>query len=359
MTLTSTLRPVARTSSGNRFLIVQLLLWGTYAAIRYAASIPAILPAERPAMALATVVRAVTGMMLSSAMWPLVTTRLQSERRQPWMIIAAAAFAAGWAWTFLDRIALVTIASLTRVEIPWIRFVHGMDLDYFFVMLAWTAGAAGIVLADRARSQNEKILEQQLAAESARLQLLASQLNPHFLFNALNTIRSIAAEDSDRTREVVSRLAAFLRRVLSFDPSVPTRLDEELTLAADYLDVERARFESALSVDMSVSVEAAEAMVPPLTLQPLLENAVKHGTADADGIRRIAVNAGMKNGSLHVAVSNRGRLFRENGAGLGLDLTGNRLRHMYGDSARLTLDQVNESVVATIVIDHVRTGRTS
>ncbi len=352
MNSSSDVQTSARESSVRRFLALQLLIWGTYAAIHYAASLPAILNDERPVIAVAKVVRATTGLILSSVMWPLVRTRLHPERKRWWLVIALAAFAAGWAWTFLDRVALVSIAAIVGFDIPWVRFPRGMDLDYFFVMLAWTAGAAGIILAGRTRSQNERLLEQQLAAESARLHMLASQLNPHFLFNALNTIRSIAAEDSERTREVVARLSAFLRRVLSFNPSELTTFEEELALAHDYLEVEKARFESTLSIEMRVEPKASMALVPPLLLQPILENAVKHGTADADGVRRILVTATIDDAILTISAANRGSMIAGS-KGIGLDLTANRLRQMFGERGRVRVDQTGDFVTATITIAHV------
>lgn len=358
MNLSGVAQTSARKSSVRSFLALQLLIWGTYASIHYAASLPAILDAERPVIAVAKVVRAITGLILSSAMWPLISTRIDPERKRWWVVIAATAFAAGWAWTFLDRVALVSIAAAAGFEIPWERFPRGMDLDYFFVMLAWTAGAAGIILAGRARSQNEKLLEQQLAAESARLHMLASQLNPHFLFNALNTIRSIAAEDAQRTREVVARLSAFLRRVLSFDPSELTTLEEELALAQDYLEVERARFETTLSIEMSIAPDTGMALVPPLLLQPILENAVKHGAADLDGVRRILVTTVIDGTSLKISVANRGSL-RTGSKGMGLDLTATRLRQMFGTRGNVKVDQSGDIVTVTITIADVPMKQTS
>ena len=338
------------TYMSRRFIALQLLVWATYAAVHFAASIPAILPEERGEIALAKLVRALTGLIVSSAMWPLISTRLDPARKRWWIVIGGAAFAAGAAWTFIDRALLTTLASVLRLEMPWERFTHGLDLDYFFVMLAWTGAAAGLVLAAHAQKQNEIALEQQLAAESARLHMLASQLNPHFLFNALNTIRSIASEDAEKTREVVTRLSAFLRRVLSFDPSRPTTLDDEITLAEDYLGVERARFESRLSIETRITPETSGFPVPPLILQPLLENAVKHGIADAEGVRRIIVTSDISNDALVLKVVNRGDIENRGQTGKGIDITATRLRQMYGERASVELTEESGVVTATILI---------
>ena len=86
-------------------------------------------------------------------------------------------------------------------------------------MLAWTGCFVAFALFEHSRDQREELLRRQMDVQAARLDLLAAQLNPHFLFNSLNTIRSLAAEDAGRTREVVSRLSSFLRRVISFEPA--------------------------------------------------------------------------------------------------------------------------------------------
>ena len=271
-------------------------MWATYGVVHYAASIPAILPEEREAIAIAKAIRAVTGLLISSGLVPLLRSQRDSRRAALGMVAGSAAIAAGFVWMFLDRVFLVAIASSIRLTIPWERFVHGMDLDYLFVMIAWVAAYAGLMLFDHARAQREELLMQQVEMQGVRLGLLAAQLNPHFLFNSLNTIKSLAAEDPVRTREVVGRLSSFLRRVISIDAAGSTILQQEIDLARDYLGIEQARFESLLSVHFDIDPSAGTVLVPPLILQPLLENAIKHGEPDADGVRQVLVAASMSDG---------------------------------------------------------------
>ena len=334
------------------FLALNALVWTTYGVVHFAASIPAIDPDERVAIAISKAVRAVTAFAITCGIWPILRSRLNPESARWWITVTLTAFAAGTAWMFIDRVLLVTVASAFRITIPWARFQHGLDLDYFFVMLAWTAGVAGLLLVERSRIQREEIMRQELEHQSTRLRLLASQLNPHFLFNSLNTIRSLAAEDSDRTREVVTRLSSFLRRVISFDAAVPTTVAEEMALGSDYLQVEEARFESGLDVSIDMAPDTETVLVPPLIVQPLLENAIVHGEVGEDGKRRVGVTARMNGNALVIAVSNIGAMeTRTSERGLGLQLTRSRLEQMYGAHQRLEASNGDGVVIVSVVID--------
>jgi signal transduction histidine kinase len=344
---TGSLRPHA---GMLRFLAFQLLIWSVYGVVHYAASIPAIDPHDRVAIGLAKGVRALTGLGISSLLVPLLEWRKNWRGLIP--LAAAAAVSAGFAWMITDRILFVTAASIAHVRIPWKDFIHGVDLDYLFVMIAWTTGYVTSMLLNRSRSEREELLKQRVRMQDAQMSLLAAQLNPHFLFNSLNTIRSLAAEDVGKTREVVSRLSSFLRRVISFDTATPVRLNEEVGLARDYLAVEQARFEEDLQVQFDVDPASADVLVPPLILQPLIENAIKHGEAGADGIRHIAIGTSATDGRLTLRVENSGRL---NGAersnGVGVQLTRDRLAHLYGDGGSFALTSAEGKVVAAITID--------
>ena len=333
-----------------RFVAFQLLIWSVYGVVHYAASIPAIAPADRIAIGLAKAVRALTGLGLSSLLVPLLEWRRNWRGLIP--LSAVAAVAGGFVWMILDRVMFTTIASVAQVRIPWEDFIHGVDLDYIFVMIAWTTGYVTSMLLNRSRSEREELLRQRVRMQDAQMSLLAAQLNPHFLFNSLNTIRSLAAEDAGKTREVVSRLSSFLRRVISFDTSIPVPLEEEIDLARDYLAVEQARFEDNLAVRFVVDPALTDVLVPPLILQPLIENAIKHGEAGSDGIRHIEIETSGTDRSLIIRVTNFGNLDGEPRCeGLGFQLTRNRLIHLYGGGASFTLTNGAGDTVAEIAID--------
>lgn len=181
-------------------------------------------------------------------------------------------------------------------------------------------------------------LEGQLAA--AQLDALRMQLNPHFLFNTLHAVSTLMARDVDGARRMISDLSDLLRLVLegSDTPEVP--LDDELDVLGHYLDIERTRFADRLDVDVNVESDARAALVPTLLLQPLVENAVKHGIAPRGEGGKISVAAHRANGHLVVHVCDDGPGIGPNGPkreGVGLRNTRDRLSKLYGDDAQLTL----------------------
>lgn len=170
----------------------------------------------------------------------------------------------------------------------------------------------------------------------ARLSALRSQLNPHFLFNTLNAVSALVSRDPTGARRMLSRLSDLLRHALEeTDPEIP--IEREVELAERYLDIMQARFQGALDVAIAVDQHAAHALVPNLILQPLIENAFKHGTP-TEGPSRVQINVGVEGGTLVLAVM-------DNGPGpasgaeqrVGLGNTSERLHALYGSAASLEL----------------------
>lgn len=351
----ATVNPFAPHAGWRRLFAFQILIWCVYGVVHYAASIPAIAADDHIAIGLAKAARAITGLVISTALVPLLEWKKNWRGLMP--LSAVAAISAGFLWMIVDRVAFITAAAIAQIHIPWQDFIHGVDLDYLFVMIAWTIGYVTSMLLDRSRLEQEELLKQRVRTQDAQMSLLAAQLNPHFLFNSLNTIRSLAAEDAGRTREVVSRLSSFLRRVISFDSASPVRVEEEIGLARDYLAVEQARFEDGLEVEFDIDPRSNDIVVPALILQPLIENAIKHGEAGPDGIRHVRLATSINDRDLILRVSNSGMLDGKEGThGIGLQLTRDRLAHVYASGASFALTNEGQTTAATITIrmDEVR-----
>jgi two-component system, LytTR family, sensor kinase len=180
-------------------------------------------------------------------------------------------------------------------------------------------------------------LEARLAI--AQLDALRSQLRPHFLFNTLNAISVLTLEDPSKARRMVIRLGSLLRRSLDEEEhEVPLR--QELVFLDDYLDIQRARFGDRLIVTLAVDPSAADARVPVLLLQPLVENAIEHGWPEKDATTSIALHAARSDGLLRLSVEDNGpgpgdaTPVRE---GIGLRNTRERLRQLYGERATMHL----------------------
>lgn len=180
--------------------------------------------------------------------------------------------------------------------------------------------------------------EAEIQARDAELRALKAQINPHFLFNSLNSITALTAIDPARAREMCILLSDFLRSTLGLGERESISWREELQLARIYLDVEQVRFGSRLQVEMNVDEGCAECMVPPLVLQPLIENAVKHGIATLVDGGTIKVNCRVTDGLLEISVENG---FDPDSpaprrSGLGLRNVRSRLETRFGNAARLS-----------------------
>jgi hypothetical protein len=187
-------------------------------------------------------------------------------------------------------------------------------------------------------------------AETARLKALKLQLNPHFFFNSLNSVRALIAEDPERAQRMVTRLARLLRTTLQVDDVKTVPLKEELSTVRTYLELETVRFEERLQYEIDASEAALRRPVPFLLVQTLVENSIKHGIAERQGGGTITIDATVADDTLHLTVTNPGTLESEEG-GVGLQNARERLQLLFGDEASLTLEQVPpDTVAATAVV---------
>lgn len=173
------------------------------------------------------------------------------------------------------------------------------------VLLAWSVLYFGIKSYQALQMEKERALRAEAHAKEAQLQMLAYQLNPHFLFNALNSIRAMIDEDRLRAREMVTEVAGFLRYALLDRPLQSARLSEEADALRGYLRIEQIRFEERLDVYVAIAPEAARCWIPAFLLHPLVENALKHGSGNPLRVRLLAAVEGDR---LRISVENTGSL---------------------------------------------------
>jgi len=198
----------------------------------------------------------------------------------------------------------------------------------------------------------------QLEADLARAQLtnVEACLRPHFLFNTLNSIAALVREDPQQAEKMIGELGDLLRASLTAEPQRQVRLDEELAFTAKYLEIERVRFQDRLHVRIDASDEARRAFVPHLILQPLVENAVRHGIGPLEAGGSVVVEAARQNGLLRVTVRDDGAGVPENperDAGIGLRAVRARLLHLYGADCRFDLEPASpRGALATIDIPY-------
>jgi signal transduction histidine kinase len=246
-------------------------------------------------------------------------------------------------------LAAETLLMWTGIDLPqhfWTDYLHTLQS----AMPLAGAFALGTFLYASQRSRLQaaegKLQEEEIAAErarklaaEARLQSLESRLHPHFLFNTLNSISSLIPTDPAKAEHVVGRLAALLRSSLDDTTQPLVTLARELAITEDYLEIERVRFGGKLRGRIEVPEELHDLKVPPLSIQSLVENAVKHGITPRRAGGEFTITASLANACLCIEVCDTGPGFDLGAvlAGHGLDNLIGRLDALYGDAARLNV----------------------
>jgi sensor histidine kinase YesM len=250
--------------------------------------------------------------------------------------------------TVLDR-ALSMVISHSSLR-PFVSsLLYRFDSRLLaYLCIVTVSQAARYALLYRDREVRAAELEAQLAR--AELQVLKMQLQPHFLFNALNTIAEMAHNDPNNADRLIARLGHLLRLSLEQAGHQVVPLRQELKILEAYLEIEETRFQDRLVVRTEVPTEVLDAGVPALILQPLVENAIRHGTSPRTGRGQIEIRADRRGEQLQVEIRDSGRGFPAEGQyreGLGLRNTRQRLRQLYGAEQAFLLgnDPVGGAVV--------------
>jgi two-component system, LytTR family, sensor kinase len=201
-----------------------------------------------------------------------------------------------------------------------------------------------------------RLQEQEKLLMAARVEALASQINPHFLFNTLTSISSLIRSKPETARMLIVKLSGLLRRLLRSQEHFVT-LREELEAIDEYLDIESIRFGPRLHVEKDIDPSSLEIVVPSMLLQPLVENSIKHGLSPKVGEGRITIKSVLKDGHTIIDVIDNGvgvgpaHAERIKAGGIGLRNVNERLRVIYGANYQLQLDSVpGEGTCARIVI---------
>jgi two-component sensor histidine kinase len=296
-------------------------------------------------------------------------------------------FAAGrpWRTTGMHALACGVVCSLQLVvtgSVHWLttaRFagvvpslpnqVQRYFGNFFLESVVTYAGVTGVLVAiDFARAvRDEAVVRSRLEAEAAaleasvtkaRLDALAMELNPHFLFNTLSAISALVGQDRRaEAREVIQRLGELLRQTLSGGGGQFSSVARELQLLEDYLFIQRVRFSDRLQIALEIEDAARECPIPAMLLQPLVENAIRHGVEPKEGPGRVRISIARSKAALRIEIADSCGGFSLNGngmpvrEGIGISNTRARLDHLYGGAATLTLENGREGgAVATVTV---------
>jgi hypothetical protein len=204
-----------------------------------------------------------------------------------------------------------------------------------------------------------KSLQLEASIKEIELSNLKSQLNPHFMFNALNSIRALVDENPGKAKQAINQLSSLLRNSLVSEKRSLTSFDEEMKLVRDYLGLESIRFEERLKTEFDVDPESKDFMVPPLMIQTLVENGIKHGISKLTEGGLVQIRTKVDGDHLKIHIRNSGKFVvnghkKDTGGGLGLENTKQRLKLIYGDEASFRiLTEKDNFVLTEIIIPHL------
>ena len=224
-------------------------------------------------------------------------------------------------------------------------------LNVYAMLLIWTLGYFIYHYFENLQREKIKHLAYENKLREAELNNLKAQINPHFLFNSLNSIRALTHIDAEEASTAISKLSDLMRASLNASETRAISLRDELIMVGDYLDIEKIRFEERLNVQMEISENSKSVMLPPLILQTLAENAVKHGISKLKDGGLINISSNIEENKLLITVVNSGVYSVDaEKTGYGISNVKRRLRLMYGESASFDIKPGNGIVIAAIKV---------
>ena len=227
----------------------------------------------------------------------------------------------------------------------WIGFL-GYTGNVAVVLLAWSLIYFAYQFNQRNRRTEIEKLELKAALQEAELAILKNQINPHFLFNALNNIRSLILSDPDKARSMVTHISELLRYSIQFNAAEKVTLGQEIAIVKDYLQLESIQFNDRLTYAFEIDDSSLDIKIPPMAIQLLVENAIKHGVSQLTTGGDIRIKSVLENDHLRIEVCNDGQLkAKSKREGVGLKNLIERLQILFGHFAELKLENTTENTV--------------
>ncbi len=205
---------------------------------------------------------------------------------------------------------------------------------------------------EKSRKQQFDTLRLEALVKELELKTIKAHINPHFIFNALNSIRALIDENPSRARTAITELSNILRSSMQAEKLETVTFEKELNIVKDYLALEHIRFEDRLHIEYDIDEDTLNQPIPPMMLQTLVENAIKHGISKQVSGGRVKITSDFRDTFHMLVIENTGHLNgHADGDGFGLASTKNRLQLLFGDKANFDIREVNgSSVEATVLI---------
>ena len=274
----------------------------------------------------------------------------------PKIIVSILMLSLLYMFLIVGKLYLVRLFILEGSPVSFISFFKDIQLQVFItairIMSIWVLAYH---LYHYSRLELETVKENarlSLIIKEAQLNNLSAQLNPHFFFNSLNNIKFLVLENPDSARRAIDLLSELLRNSLNSNIGRLISLNDEINLVKDYLELEKIRFEERLDVKIEAKIDISKQLILPLSIQSLVENAIKHGIEKRKSGGFITVKVEKENNFIKINVQNSGKLSQEiNNSGIGLRNLRERLLLQYNGEAFFEIKQLeDETVLATILI---------
>jgi sensor histidine kinase YesM len=273
------------------------------------------------------------------------------EKVIPKMIIAMVVTSAIYSLIILGAINFFHLDTEGSRKLSFANKLLGSTVDNGLFILPWVLIYYFYHFIEKSRRQQMDTLQLESLIKALELKTIKAQINPHFIFNSLNSIRALVDENPQRAREAVTELSNILRSSMQVDKAETVSFEKELDIVKDYLALENMRFEDRLKIEYQIDEDTLDQPVPPMMLQTLVENAIKHGISKQLNGGVVKIISDFKGHYHELTVQNTGYLNGyTNAEGFGLSSTTNRLSLLYGDRAKFEIKQVNPSMVEAKVM---------
>jgi two-component system LytT family sensor kinase len=237
-----------------------------------------------------------------------------------------------------------------------IDFTFGVFFS-FIIYALWFGIYYAYLFIEKSRQQEIKNLQFEASRKEIELKNLRAQINPHFLFNSLNSIKALVEIDQKESKKAITKLSSLLRNSIQLGKSRLITIEKELGLVKNYLDIEKMRFEDHISVSYNIDEAALKYIIPPLMIQTIAENAIKHGLSKREEGGDLEIEVKQVDRKVLIRVSNSGSIAKEDpSTGVGIINTRKRLSIIYGDQANFNLFESDGMVHAIIEVQKISEG---
>ncbi|GJJ04939.1 histidine kinase [Duganella rhizosphaerae] len=292
----------------------------------------------------------VAGLLISDTWHRLLKRQIRNGVRVSWKMMTVAILILGTIHAGVQTVGYVVIKPFGEVHnLAW---VPGVLMFWWGVYLVWNTFYMAVLSLRRANRFEQEALRLEISAKDAELRALQAQVNPHFFFNSMNSVRALIYEDQDSAAQMIDQLASVMRYALQSGQHDTVPLAAEIEAVQAYLAIEKIRFEERMRVSVEIGLGLDQVRIPPMALQTLVENAVKYGVETSPTGSEIRIRAQrMDDGKIHIEIANLGAILPfANSTKVGLVNTRKRLALALGSNASLDLTENSGWVRATMTL---------